>query len=254
MLKVVLLGSGNLASHLYKVLNESKKLELLQVYARNNKALLEFTSEVETTTTLSKLKEADMYIIAVADDAISKLSDEIPFRNQLVVHTSGGVHMDVLSSKNRKGVFYPLQTFSKNRPVDFLKIPICIEAENSSDRKTIRNLGACISKKVVEITSEERAKLHLSAVFVSNFANHMYYLGNELLEKDELPFDLLKPLIAETARKIEDLAPFEAQTGPAKRNDKNTIEKHLHLLLDSSHANLYKELTKSIHTIYGKKL
>jgi len=171
-----------------------------------------------------------------------------------VVHTSGSVAMETLSKNNRKGVFYPLQSFSKNRAVDFSEIPLCVEASDTSDLILLNKLGNKISNNVTEISSEERKKLHLSAVIVNNFVNYLYQVGSDLLSEAFLSFDLLKPLIKETALKIENLTPSEAQTGPAKRNDKKTIEKQLHLLKDSPHQKLYAEMTEAILRKYESNL
>ncbi len=255
MIQVAFLGFGNVNYHLCNSLCNNDYISVNQVYNRNK---ILFSSELEKipfTTALSELKNADVYIIGIPDDAISPFSERVPFENKLVVHTSGGAEMAALSSKNRKGVFYPLQTFSKKSEVDFKKIPICIEAENASDLKLLKQLGETISEKVVEINSEERAKLHVAAVFVNNFVNYLYHIGHEIVSENNISFDLLKPLIAETARKMESILPKEAQTGPAKRNDLKTIEKHLHLLQDSPYNQLYQQLTKAIQTTaHGKKL
>ena len=254
MIQVVILGTGNVATHLFDAFLEASGVEVLQVYGRNKKSLAYFSNKTKTTTQLRELKHADVYIMAVSDDAIGSFSNQIPFSNRLVVHTSGGVDMDVLSKKNRKGVFYPLQTFTKEKSIDFSTIPVCVEAENVSDLTLLKKLGEQISKKVVEISSEERSKLHVAAVFVNNFVNYLYFAGEEITKDNTLDFELLKPLILETARKIETLSPKEAQTGPAKRNDIKTIKKHLHLLRNSTHKKLYKQLTKAIVKQYGKKL
>ncbi len=254
MIRVVILGTGNVATHLFDAFFEASGVEVLQVYGRNKKSLAYFSNKTKTTTQLQKLEPADVYIMAVTDDVIGSFSNQIPFSNKLVVHTSGGVDMDVLSNKNRKGVFYPLQTFTKGRAIDFSTIPICVEAENASDSTLLKKLGEQISKKVVEISSKERSKLHVAAVFVNNFVNYLYFAGEEIAKENKLNFELLKPLIFETAKKIETLSPKEAQTGPAKRNDIKTIKKHLHLLHNSTHKKLYKQLTKAIVKQYGKKL
>jgi len=169
----------------------------------------------------------------------------------LVVHTSGSVAMEALSEKNRKGVFYPLQSFSKNSEVDFSEIPMCIEAQNESDLGLLNQLGNSISNNVLAVSSEKREKIHLSAVIVNNFVNYLYQVGNDLMQEQSLSFDLLKPLILETANKINTLAPAEAQTGPAKRNDKKTIEKQLHLLKDSPYKDIYQDITNSILKKYN---
>jgi len=246
MIKIVLIGAGNVAFHLWKAFINSDELEVIQLYNRSLENLSLFPEFVSKTTKISEIKDADIYIIAITDDAVSLFSESLPFTNKLVVHTSGGVAIKALSDKNRKGVFYPLQSFSKNRVVNFSEIPICVEASNSTDLKLLKDLGKSISETVVEINSEEREKLHLSAVIVNNFVNYLYQVGSDLLTKESLPFDLLKPLIKETALKIASLSPAEAQTGPAKRNDTKTIKKHLHLLKDSPYRELYEQMTKAI--------
>ena len=251
MIKMVLIGTGNVANHLYKAFEATKDVSIIQVFGRSNKSLKSFS---KTCSSISELKDADVYIIAISDDAITSFTQKLPFKNRLVVHTSGTVAMNVLSEKNRKGVFYPLQTFTKDREISFSQIPICIESEEASDLQILHNIGKAISKKVVEINSEERKKLHVSAVIVNNFVNHLYYIGSDLLEKNNLSFDLLKPLIFETALKLESHEPKEAQTGPAKRNDKKTIENHLNQLNNNAFKELYIQLTKSIIDSHGEKL
>lgn len=254
MVNVIFLGFGNVNSNLFDALHKSTEITIKQVFNRNYIKMISPFEDIPFTDDVSKIKEADVYIIGIPDDAISSFSDNLPFQNRLVVHTSGGVSMDALSNKNRRGIFYPLQTFSKQREIDFKNIPICIEAENSKDLELLRSLGGKISENVVEISSEKRAKLHLAAVFVNNFTNHLYHIGSEILKDEDLPFDLLKPLILETASKIETLSPEKAQTGPAKRNDIKTIEKHLHLLGNSRYRKLYELFTEQIKQNYGKKL
>ncbi|WGF92302.1 Rossmann-like and DUF2520 domain-containing protein [Aequorivita marisscotiae] len=246
MIKVVLLGFGNVNSHLLKAFNKSDEISVVQIFNRNYIKMISPFSAISFTDSISEIANADIYIIGIPDDAISNFSASLHFKNKLVVHTSGGAAMDVLSSKNRRGIFYPLQTFSKQRSVDFTNIPICIEAENPQDLDLLQQLGSVISKNVKIISSEKRTKLHLAAVFVNNFVNYLYQIGSEIVTKEDLPFELLKPLIAETALKIEALSPKEAQTGPAKRNDNKTIEKHLHLLEDNDFKDFYKLFTTAL--------
>ena len=254
MLSVVFLGFGNVNRHLCEAFFSSEKIEVLQVYNRTIIELPPSHISINFTNEVQKIKKADVYIIGIADDAISSFSETLPFSDRLVVHTSGSVLMDSISNKNRKGVFYPLQTFSKSRKVNFSEIPICIEAESESDLKILQEMGEIISEKVVEISSEQRKKLHLAAVFVNNFVNHLYQISEAILEKDSLPFELLKPLIKETAAKLDTLSPTEAQTGPAKRNDLKTIENHLYLLTEENYKKLYQQLTKSIQNAQREEL
>lgn len=254
MINVVLLGFGSVNSHLFTALHKAHEVTVKQVFNRNYIKMISPFENISFTDDISKIEDADVYIIGIPDDAISAFSESLPFQNRFVVHTSGGVSMETLSNKNRRGIFYPLQSFSKQREVDFKTIPICIEAENSKDLELLRNLGKTISENTVEISSEKRAKLHLAAVFVNNFTNYLYQIGSEILEKEDLSFDLLKPLILETATKIGNLSPEKAQTGPANRNDIKTIEKHLHLLGDSHYRKIYELFTEELKQHHGKKL
>lgn len=246
MIEVVFLGFGNVNSHLFEALHKQKGVRIKQVFNRNYIKMISPFEHIPFTDDISEIEDADVYIIGIPDDAISAFSESLPFQNRLVVHTSGGVSIDALSNKTRSGIFYPLQTFSKQREVDFENIPICIEAENVDDLKLLRNLGEIISKNVTEISSEQRSKLHTAAVFVNNFTNYLYRIGSEILKEEDLSFDLLKPLIMETASKIETLSPEAAQTGPAKRNDIKTIEKHLSSLSNPQHKKFYKLFTEAL--------
>ncbi|OGS74999.1 MAG: hypothetical protein A3G95_05235, partial [Flavobacteria bacterium RIFCSPLOWO2_12_FULL_31_7] len=193
--------------------------------------------------------EADIYIICVTDNAISDVSNQLPFENRLVVHTSGSTDFDVLDAKNKRGVFYPLQTFSKNKTVDFSEIPICLETENASDYLIVEKLAKSISNSVYKIDGKQRKAIHVSAVFACNFVNHLYEIGNEICVENNIPFEILQPLIEETAQKIKTLSPKDAQTGPAVRNDSKTIEKHIDFLTDENQKEIYKILTKSIQNV-----
>ena len=257
MIKVSIIGSGNVAQHLIMaILNAEEsegKIELVQAYARNASALAHLLEFDKITTDLSQLKPADLYIIAVTDNAIKIISDELTFKNKLVAHTSGTTEIDVLNDNNRKGVFYPLQTFSKTKSVDFSTIPICLESQNASDLQTLETVGKAISNATYILNSEQRKALHVAAVFVNNFVNHLYQLGNEICIENQVPFKILKPLIEETANKIMTLSTEEAQTGPAKREDLETINAHLAFLDDDIKKNIYELLTQSI-LAHGKKL
>ena len=249
MLKVIVIGSGNVAQHLIKVFMQTKEVSLVQAYARQPKSLLHLLPKEKITNDYNALQEADVYIISVTDNAINEVSCQLPFKNKLVVHTSGTSSLEVLNTKNRKGVFYPLQTFSKSKEVDFSSIPLCLEAENENDYKTLELLAKTISNKVYNISSEQRKSLHVAAVFVSNFVNHMYVIGSDVCETNNVPFEVLQPLIQEVANKITTLSPKDAQTGPALRNDTKTIEKHIEFLKDSNYQDIYKLLTQSIQNV-----
>ncbi|MFN3969485.1 Rossmann-like and DUF2520 domain-containing protein [Flavobacterium sp.] len=253
MISVSIIGSGNVAHHLIAAFKKASEIELVQVLSRQKSSLTHLLDSDKIITDYVNLLPVDLIIIAVSDDAIDAVSSQIPFQNQLVVHTSGSVNIDALNDKNRKGVFYPLQTFSKSKAVDFKIIPICLEAQSESDYKMLETVAKSISEVIYQVNSEQRKALHVAAVFVSNFVNHMYQMGNEICTENNLSFDILKTLIQETANKILTLSPQEAQTGPAKRNDTQTINSHLSFLTDENQKEIYKLLTKSIID-HGKKL
>lgn len=253
MIRVSIIGSGNVAQHLIVAFSKTTDIELVQVFARKDAAVAHLTSPDKIYTNFNDIIAADLFIIAITDDAITEVSAAIPFSNELVVHTSGSVSIEAIDNKNRPGVFYPLQTFSKSKEVDFKIIPICIETKNEKDFEILEKVAKSISNTVYKINSEQRKALHIAAVFVCNFVNHLYQIGNNICIENNLPFDILKPLIQETANKILSLSPNHAQTGPAKRKDSQTINAHLSFLSDDNQKEIYKMLTKSIID-NGKKL
>lgn len=245
MFRVSIIGSGNVAQHLVSALGKSGSIELVQVLARHPEQLVSILPSDRIISNYNQLIPADLYLIAITDQAIAEVSAQIPFENQLVAHTSGSVSMQAIADKNRKAVFYPLQTFTQGKPVDFKTIPIGIETQDKADMEIVRQVAESISNHVFEINSEQRKALHVAAVFVCNFTNHLYQIGADICAEHQLPFDILKPLIEETAAKIKVLSPAQAQTGPAKRKDQQTIESHLEIL-DANQKAIYTLLTQSI--------
>ena len=251
MISVVILGAGNVAHHLYKAFFSSENVTITQWYNRNKNHITPLTNEVSLTDDISQLVEADIYIIAVSDDAISDISKQLPFEDRLVVHTSGSASPYDIDQKNRRGVFYPLQTFSKDADIDFSEVPLCLETLMRKDYKHLKSLATSISKITKRVNSDQRAALHLAAVFVNNFTNQLFRVAHEITESQGAEFDLLKPLILETATKVQDLSPFKAQTGPAKRNDKKTIKRHLKMLHNEQHKVIYRLMTSSIKSTHA---
>lgn len=248
--KIILIGSGNVATQLGTTLFR-KGYNILQVYSRSDKSARTLAKKInaQPITDLKKLiPGASIYIISVKDDAITELAKQLKFKDEIIVHTSGSVEMNVLKGTSQNyGVFYPLQTFSKSKKVDFSNIPICIEASNKKTSSTLVNFAKSISKSVQEIDSSQRKVLHVGAVFACNFTNHMYAIADALLTKNNLSFDLLKPLIMETADKIKHNAPAQMQTGPAVRNDKKTMKAHLKLLSkDNDLSKIYRLVSDHI--------
>lgn len=248
MIKVSIIGSGSVAQHLISVFNMADSIDLVQVYARQKNNVLHLINDDQVVSAFELLTEADLYILAISDSAIAEISALLPFKNKLVAHTSGSIAINDLDDKNRKAVFYPLQTFSKNKAVDFHMIPICLESQNASDFQILEKVAKAVSEKVYAINSEQRKALHVAAVFVNNFVNHLYQTGYDICSEYQVPFEILQPLIKETAKKVMTLSPAEAQTGPAKRRDQQTIDAHLAMLTDSHQQSIYKLLTQSIQS------
>lgn len=254
-LNIVLVGAGNLATNLGKSLHR-EGCRVTQVFSRTDESARELSGLVGATytTDLNTLSnDADLYIVSLKDSAFIELLPKIiAGREQsLFVHTAGSIPMDIWKGKvENYGVFYPMQTFSKQREVSFAEIPFFLEAVNEETLSLLKKLAGIISRKVYEATSEQRSYLHLSAVFACNFTNHMYALSERLLKKHNLPFEVMLPLIDETARKVHQLSPGEAQTGPAIRYDRPIIDKHLELLSSEPEIReLYEIITKSIYNI-----
>lgn len=254
MITVCILGAGNVATHLFKAFNKAENIVVNQWFNRNLETIEFYKNQVDIINDFSKLKEADLYILAVSDDAIKEVSAYLPFNNRFIVHTSGGLTLHEMDKKNSRGVFYPLQTFSKDAEVDFTEVPLCLEVENKSNLNLLKELAEAIGSKHYKVNSDQRSSLHLAAVFVNNFTNQLYRIAHEITESTSVEFNILKPLIKETAHKIEELSPYRAQTGPAKRNDKKTIKKHLKMLNNEQHKEIYELLTKAIQQTHGKKL
>ena len=254
MKDLVLLGTGNVATHLFRAFSASEKVRVKQVFNHSSNSLSFFAETVAVTTEISELAPADIYLLALKDDVIPEVAEKMNIGDALVVHTSGAAPIDVLEKFNRRGVFYPLQTFSKDKEIDPQQIPFCLEANSQEDLELLKSLGNEISGKVFEVNSAQRKKLHLSAVFVCNFVNHLYAVGEKLCRENELPFSILKPLIAETARKVQESSPAAVQTGPAMRGDSSTINSHLEQLNSEEEKEIYQVLTNAIQSFHGKKL
>lgn len=253
MFKVVVLGSGNVAHHLISVFKSTEGIDLVQVYARHPEALAKLLPGEKITSKISDLAMADLYIIAVSDGAINEIIPHLPFTERLVAHTSGSMPLQK-DNGQRNGVFYPLQTFSKNKTIDFKSAPICLEAENEQDFVILKQLADAVSDNVYQIDSVQRRALHVAAVFCNNFTNHLYTVGSEICKENKIPFDILKPLIQETTDKIMYLSPLQAQTGPAIRGDETTINAHLDFLKDDTMKSIYELLTQSIQKAHVTEL
>jgi len=247
--KITLIGAGNVATQLGLALHKQGYF-ISQVYSKTSRSASTLAKKIkaEAITDLKKLNsDSSIYIIAVKDDVILDVAKQLKLRDQIVVHTSGSASITILKgvSKNT-GVFYPLQTFSKEKAIKFRDVPVCIEGNNSATTKTLEYFAKSISSNVKKVNSEQRKTIHLAAVFACNFSNHMYAIADEILKKNKLSLDLLKPLIEETANKIKNSSPSKMQTGPAIRGDKKTMEEHIKMLGDKKLKEIYKLISESI--------
>lgn len=247
MYKIVVLGTGNVAWHFIKAFSESHQTEVTQIYNHHSHSLANF-SGYDTTTSINQLKAADLYLICIKDDFVEDLASRILYQNAVIAHTSGS--LPLLKSAERNAVFYPLQTFSKDKSISFKDLPLCIETDNKADFKILKKIAESLGAHPYDVNTTQRQELHLTAVFVCNFVNHLYHIGHEICAQKGLPFEILRPLIQETADKIKYKDPKDAQTGPAMRKDKTTIKRHLQQLENSNFKEIYRYLTNSIQKTY----
>lgn len=248
-MKIVFIGSGNLATHLATALVMAGE-NVVQVYSKtyeHAQILADKVRGVAVSSIDEICNDADAYIISIKDDALPSVVEQLRKgrADRLFVHTAGSVPMSVLGS--HAAVLYPMQTFSKSREVNFREIPCFIEATDDEAYKLVAHLAHTVSDKVVDLDSDKRRKLHLSAVFACNFVNHCYHLAERIMADAGLDFDLLLPLIDETARKVHRLSPHDAQTGPMVRNDRKVMDKQMELISDERTQEIYKLLAESIY-------
>ena len=254
--KIAIIGAGNVATHLgLALLKAGQPLDCICNRGETRGMELAAQLGIHYLSSPTQLNQHDLIIVAVSDDAINIVADQLKGNTALVVHTSGTKSLTSLSVVGTSiGVFYPLQSFSKNHAIDFSTIPICVYAINQQSCQQLYALATKLSDSVHIIDDEQRRKIHVAAVLVNNFSNYLYMKAFDFLTKNNLPVELLIPLIVETAMKIEDISPHEAQTGPAKRGDMETIAKHLALLNDDSELQaLYQMMTNRILSIYQPK-
>lgn len=247
---IVFIGAGNVATHL-AVAFKNAGLNICCIYARTEESASKLAYKVFADYTVEPDElpgDADIYFITVRDSMITEVIGNLRLKKKLVVHTSGTIPMDVLQKASSVyGVFYPLQTFIKERKVIFRDIPVCIEASDGLALNKLRQLASLISDDVREFSSEQRRVIHLSAVVACNFTNYMYAIAEGILQRYDIPFNILYPLINETAHKIRNVKPLFVQTGPAMRGDMEIIEKHLEMLSElPDYKEIYKLISESI--------
>jgi predicted short-subunit dehydrogenase-like oxidoreductase (DUF2520 family) len=246
---VSIIGSGNVATHLAKILRNTGFV-IRNIYSRNFNNATQLANEVEAApvSNIKDLLPVDIVIICVSDSAIEQVCNQITLNQALIVHTSGSTSIDILRNHKNYGVFYPFQTFSKNTQIDFSKVPVFIEANTSDNEEKLTSVASKISSSVKKLTTENRLKLHLAAVFANNFANHMFSIAHDIITEANLPFEILNHLIHETTSKaISSGNPSEVQTGPAVRNNTNIMELHKEILAN-------KPLYQKIYTFVSSSI
>lgn len=249
-MKATLIGAGNLATQLGRSLKE-RNVEILQVFSRTEESATALGEKLnaEYTTAAGEIREgADFYIYSLKDDALEEVIGRVNANSGIHIHTAGSVDMDVFKGKKaRYGVMYPMQTFSKQKKVDFSKIPIFIEGSDRNAVAEIRHLSEALSDSVTECDSQQRMTLHLGAVFCCNYSNYMCSVTEKLLNDKGLDFSVMLPLIDETIGKLHTLSPKDAQTGPASREDYGVMEKHVNALAEyPEYRELYKKIAEGI--------
>ena len=246
MKNIILLGSGNVATHLGVALKNSN-YTIVQVYSKSieNAKLLANKLDAHFTNNLSKLKSADLIIISINDDAISSILSQI--KNTAIVHTSGSIGLNVFKKKfSTYGVFYPLQTFNKEVDINISEIPFCIEGNSLEFEKQLITIAKALSNNVVKMNSQQRKQLHIAAIFACNFSNHMYSIADDLLSEKDIDFKILLPLIRKTIANLESKKPKEVQTGPAKRKDTSIVQDHITTIKEKEIKELYQKITANI--------
>ncbi len=251
-LAVTIIGSGNVATHLYKALASDKK-PILKIEEVSTEKRVEVT--LVNSRTLENLPDhSDIILISVKDDAIAEVAEKVKGKASIIAHTSGSVRMEVLGNyAEHFGVFYPLQTFSKDKQLEYHNIPFFIEGDSQATVKALRDLANEISTEVFEADSNKRKKLHIAAVFACNFSNHLVAIADELLKEEDMDYRVLMPLLKETVKKLESLRPIDAQTGPAVRKDKTVMAAHEEMLNSEPHWKaIYTLLSSSIQDMAEK--
>ena len=252
---VTIIGSGNVATHFAKAIFNIG-VDIKSIYSPtlvNCQLLASEVNAVATDDIRAINLDVDLVVISIKDNAIKEFVENLKNCNAIIVHTSGGVNINVFNGiSDRCGVLYPLQTFSKNRDLDFTKVPLFIEAKDKEAFTEIESFAKRLSNIVIEADSNRRKVMHVAAVFACNFVNHCYDISSQILAEEGLPFSTLLPLIEETTKKIYEIPPHDAQTGPARRGDSVVMNAHLEQIKSPHLQEIYKLLSKSITDSYSK--
>ncbi|MDR1981133.1 MAG: DUF2520 domain-containing protein [Tannerellaceae bacterium] len=249
-MKIVFIGAGNLATCISLGMQRAG-MGIGQIYSRTRESAEPLAKRLNCrwTTNLGEIvPNADLYIFAVKDSALAEVVSSVKPNDGLWVHTSGSMPMHLFEGYARRyGVFYPLQTFTKERKIQPDGIPVFLEAASEEDMKLLKEIAIALSGRALPLDSEKRKRLHMAAVFACNFTNHMYCLAGKILAEQDIPYDILLPLITETAAKVGDVSPQEAQTGPAVRFDKEVLDAHTAMLADPAMRAIYQLISQNIY-------
>lgn len=251
-MKVTFIGAGNVATHLATTMLE-KGYEIAQIYSYSEESAKSLADKLNKpdiyTNRISDIyPDSDLYIFALKDSVLQEVASQLSSNNGIWIHTAGSMPLDIFKGLNKHyGVIYPLQTFSKNKPLNWDNIPLFLEASDTDTLSKLQQVAQSISSNVYELNSDKRKYVHLTGVFACNFTNYMYSVSADILKDAGLPFEVALPLIEETCAKVHTLSPIEAQTGPAVRYDENVMQKHLSLIDDEQLKELYHLISKKIY-------
>ena len=246
MMKISIIGAGNVGINLFETLIKKKGLKIVSLFNRSIEKILSHRKKTFITNNMEEIKKSDIYIISTNDDSIEKVSNQLKGRGGLILHTSGSTEMKILSVHKDFGVLYPLQTLTRDKLCDFKKVPFCIEGNSTFNIKKLKKLVTIIGSKCYQVDSKQRLALHVSAVFASNFTNYLFSIAHDICAENKIPFEIFFPLIRETIEKLEKNHPSKIQTGPAIRKDLNTIKKHLNFIKSKNSKKIYSILTQAI--------
>ena len=246
MIRIGLIGTGNVATALAREIRKHELLTLVKLIGRDQNKLPKDLISVPFSNQFNALHSCDMILIAVSDHSIQEVSNQLPLTDAVVAHTSGASSMDLLSNHKHRGVFYPLQTFSKQQPLTWSEIPILWEGNKKLVDEKLETLSQLLSPLAVQSDEKQRLSMHLAAVVVNNFTNHLYAEAHRFCKSKHVNFELLVPLIEETTRKIKQLDPRESQTGPAARGDTQTIQRHMAIPMTEELSDIYSLFTSQL--------
>jgi predicted short-subunit dehydrogenase-like oxidoreductase (DUF2520 family) len=254
MIRIGLIGTGNVATALAREIRKHELLTLVKLIGRDQNKLPKDLISVPFSNQFNALHSCDMILIAVSDHSIQEVSNQLPLTDAVVAHTSGASSMDLLSNHKHRGVFYPLQTFSKQQPLSWSEIPILWEGNKKLVDEKLETLSQLLSPLAVQSDEKQRLSMHLAAVVVNNFTNHLYAEAHRFCKSKHVNFDLLVPLIEETTRKIKQLNPRESQTGPASRGDTQTIQRHKMIPMTEELSDIYSLFTSQLLKQYNENI